>query len=105
MGAGETQLFRSVVLPAATPYIVLGLKLSIPFALIGAIIGEFVASTAGLGWKIKVETAIFNTTGTLTGILVLMLVAMVLNWVLEAVTRRVLYWQPERDRDQATTGF
>lgn len=106
MGASESELFRGVILPAATPLIVLGIKLSIPFALIGAIIGEFIASSAGLGWKIKVETSTYNTTGTLTGILVLMLVAMILNLVLELVTKRILYWLPQSDsKGSAATGF
>jgi NitT/TauT family transport system permease protein len=105
MGAKEGQVFRGIVLPAATPYIVLGMKLSIPFALIGAVIGEFVASSAGLGWKIKVETATYNTTGTLAGIIVLMLVAMVLNAGLEAITRRALYWQPEQETRSQAGGF
>ncbi|GAA4349255.1 ABC transporter permease [Variovorax defluvii] len=94
MGANDKAIFRKVVLPAATPYIFLGLKLSIPYALIGAIIGEFVASSAGLGWKIQVETAQYNTTGTMAGLLLLMAIVTVMNALFSLFERRMLRWRP-----------
>jgi NitT/TauT family transport system permease protein len=94
MGAGDRDIFRKVVLPAATPYIFLGLKLSIPYALIGAIIGEFVASSAGLGWKIQVETSQYNTTGTMAGLMVLMATVIAMNALFSLFERRMLRWRP-----------
>lgn len=96
MGANDSFLFRKVILPAALPYIFLGIKLSIPYALIGAIIGEFVASSAGLGWKIQVETSLYNTNGTMAGLVVLMLIVTAMNWVLDRIERRLLSWRPQR---------
>jgi NitT/TauT family transport system permease protein len=95
MGANDAEVFRKVTLPAALPYILLGIKLSIPYALIGAIIGEFVASSAGLGWKIQMETSLYNTTGTMAGILVMMVIVMAMNALLAACERRMLAWQPK----------
>lgn len=95
MGANESELFRKVVLPAAFPYIFLGIKLSIPYALIGAIIGEFVASSAGLGWKVQMETSLYNTTGTIAGLIVMMSIVVVLNAILSKIERHVLRWQPK----------
>jgi NitT/TauT family transport system permease protein len=94
MGAGDRDIFRKVVLPAATPYIFLGLKLSIPYALIGAIIGEFVASSAGLGWKIQVETSQYNTTGTMAGLVILMAIVTAMNALFSLFERRMLRWRP-----------
>ena len=94
MGAGDRDIFRKVVLPAATPYIFLGLKLSIPYALIGAIIGEFVASSAGLGWKIQVETSQYNTTGTMAGLVILMAIVTAMNALFSVFERRMLRWRP-----------
>ena len=94
MGAGDRDIFRKVVLPAALPYIFLGLKLSIPYALIGAIIGEFVASSAGLGWKIQVETAQYNTTGTMAGLVILMTIVIAMNSLFSLFERRMLRWRP-----------
>ena len=76
------------------PHIFLGIKLSIPYALIGAIIGEFVASSAGLGWKIQMETSLYNTTGTMAGLIVMMLIVVAMNSLLAVAERRLLRWQP-----------
>jgi NitT/TauT family transport system permease protein len=94
MGARDRDIFRKVVLPAATPYIFLGLKLSIPYALIGAIIGEFVASSAGLGWKIQVETSQYNTTGTMAGLVILMAIVTAMNALFTLFESRMLRWRP-----------
>jgi sulfonate transport system permease protein len=94
MGASEKDLFAKVILPAALPHIFLGIKLSIPYALIGAIIGEFVASSAGLGWKIQMETSLYNTTGTMAGLIVMMLIVVAMNSLLAIAERRLLRWQP-----------
>lgn len=101
MGASDRFMFRKVILPAAMPYIFLGIKLSIPYALIGAIIGEFVASSAGLGWKIQVETSLYNTTGTMAGLVVLMSIVIVLNWLLDRMERHILAWRPQQRTVQA----
>jgi NitT/TauT family transport system permease protein len=95
MGANERDLFAKVILPAAMPHIFLGIKLSIPYALIGAIIGEFVASSAGLGWKIQMETSLYNTTGTMAGLVVMMLIVVAMNSLLAVAERRLLRWQPQ----------
>jgi len=95
MGASQRQIFRTVILPAATPLIVLGLKLSIPFALIGAVIGEFIASSAGLGFQIKLASNTYDTAGTMAGIFVLMAVAVLIDLALNRLARRILFWQPE----------
>lgn len=94
MGASERDLFTKVILPASMPHIFLGIKLSIPYALIGAIIGEFVASSAGLGWKIQMETSLYNTTGTMAGLIVMMLIVVAMNSLLAVAERRLLRWQP-----------
>ena len=79
MGATERQTFFKVVLPAASPWIITAMKVSVPFALVGAIVGEFMAATAGLGLKIQLYTAQFDTTGAVTGVLVLMVVVVMFN--------------------------
>lgn len=96
MGASDSFIFRKVMLPASMPYIFLGIKLSIPYALIGAIIGEFVASSAGLGWKIQVETSLYNTNGTMAGLVILSTIVMLMNWLLDIAERRLLSWRPQQ---------
>ncbi|MZR31605.1 ABC transporter permease [Sneathiella litorea] len=106
MGARSFRLFSKVILPAAMPYIILGLKLSIPYAVIGAIIGEFIASSEGLGYKIQLETSIYNTTGTMGGIIVLMILVVLLNSILAWIERRALAWRPpSRSSDAGGQGL
>ena len=95
MGATERQTFFKVVLPAASPWIITAMKVSVPFALVGAIVGEFMAATAGLGFKIQLYTAQFDTTGAVTGVLVLMVVVVTFNTCLNRVEQYVLRWRPD----------
>lgn len=94
LGASEWQIFRKVMLPAAAPWIMTGLKMSLPFALIGVIVGEFLASSAGLGFRLNFYSTSYNTTGTFAMLFVMMALMMALNNVLNFIERRVLSWRP-----------
>jgi NitT/TauT family transport system permease protein len=94
MGASEQQTFFKVILPAASPWIITAMKVGVPFALVGAIVGEFMAATAGLGFKIQLYTAQFDTTGAVTGVLVLMVVVVAFNTALNRLESHVLRWRP-----------
>ena len=98
MGATERQTFFKVVLPAASPWIITAMKVGVPFALVGAIVGEFMAATAGLGFKIQLYTAQFDTTGAVTGVLVLMVVVIAFNTALNRLESHVLRWRPSASR-------
>ena len=98
LGASERQILWRVVLPSTAPWILNALKVSLPFALIGAIVGEFLASTAGLGHMIRLYTSQFDTTGALAGITILMLFVVLINLVVEGVERRLLRWRPAAAR-------
>jgi ABC-type nitrate/sulfonate/bicarbonate transport system permease component len=100
MGASERQIFLQVLLPAASPWIVAALKVGVPFSLIGAIIGEFMAASGGLGYMIQLDTNQFDTTGSVSGIVVLMVCVMLFNGVLNRLERDVLRWRP-RERAAA----
>ncbi len=94
MGASERQTFLKVILPAASPWIITAMKIGVPFALVGAIVGEFMAATAGLGFKIQLYTAQFDTTGAVTGVFVLMVVVILFNTGLNRLESHVLRWRP-----------
>lgn len=105
MGAERLDLFAKVILPAALPFVLLGLKLSIPYAVIGAVIGEFIASSRGLGHKIQVETSLYNTTGTMAGIIVLMVLVVLLNALLGWLEARALRWRPPARQGGGSQGL
>jgi NitT/TauT family transport system permease protein len=95
MGAGERAIFLKVILPAASPWIITGLKMSLPFALIGAIIGEFMAASKGLGFRLQLYTGLFNTTGAIAVIFVLMVMMIVFNALLSRLEEYLLRWRPK----------
>ena len=79
MGANERQVFFKVQLPAALSWIMNGLRLSLPFALIGVIVGEFLAASSGLGYRLNMYSTSYNTNGTFAMIIVMMVFMMCLN--------------------------
>ena len=97
MGASERQVLLKITVPATMPWILTGLKLSVPYALVGAVVGEFVAASKGLGYLINYNTSLFSTTGALGGILVLAAVVVLCNEVLNRAEARLLRWRPREE--------
>ena len=95
LGASRWQLFFHVTLPNASPWIIAGLRIAIPQALVAAVVAEFIASMAGLGYRIMETTNTLNTAGTMSGILVLMTVVLILNTLLDRIENHVLRWRPK----------
>jgi NitT/TauT family transport system permease protein len=100
MGANDRQIFFKVLLPGATTWIMSGLRMSLPFALIGVIVGEFLASSSGLGYRLNMYSTSYNTNGTFAMLLVMMAFMMVLNMVISFVEKRATRW---RTGDLGTT--
>ncbi len=94
MGANRWQVARRVLFPAAAPYIIIGLRSAVPYAMIGAIIGEMIASSRGLGFYIVQASGYLNTTALFAGLVLLVAIVMLVNWLLTIVERRLLVWQP-----------
>jgi len=95
MGASRWRLSFKVILPAVSPYILTGFKTSIPFSVIGAITGEFIAATEGLGFYIRAAAGVFKTADVFVGIGVLMFIVIVMNKLADLIERRVLAWQTQ----------
>src|SRR5512139_2961047 len=88
MGVKGWKLSFKVIFPAISPYVFTGIRTSIPFAVIGAIDGEFVAATAGVAFFIRTSAGIFKTADVFVGIIVLMIMVIILDKIAEAVERR-----------------
>lgn len=97
MGANERQVLFKVTLPAAIPWITTGLKLSVPYALVGAVVGEFIAASKGLGYLINYNTGLFSTTGALGGILVLAVIVALCTEVISRIEAHLLRWRPREE--------
>ncbi len=95
MGASGWQVVREVFLPATLPFIIVGLRAGIPFSVIGAVVGEFIASTKGLGFFINYNQGTYDTNGIFVGVTILALLVVVLDALLSLLERRLLKWRPE----------
>jgi NitT/TauT family transport system permease protein len=96
MGASRRKISRAIIIPAALPSIFIGLKMGVPFAIIGAVLGEYIASNQGLGWFILYSTNSFDASGLWAGILFLVAITWGLTQIVNLSQARVLRWQPPR---------
>jgi NitT/TauT family transport system permease protein len=94
MGATEWQIFLKVMLPSASSWIITSLKMALPFALIGVIVGEFMASSKGIGYRLNSFTTTYNITGAMTVILIIMGLMTLLNAIMNKLETRLLRWRP-----------
>src|SRR3954471_13372436 len=95
MGASRGTVIAHIVTPAIAPNIFDGLKTSIIFAVIGALIGEFIAAKAGLGFYILNASGAFNIDGIWVGIILIIGLVFGLATIIGVVERRVLRWLPD----------
>ena len=100
MGVKGWKLTFKVIFPAISPYVFTGIRTSIPFAVIGAIVGEFVASTEGLGFFIRMSAGIFKTADVFVGIIVLMIMVIIMDKIAEMIEKRALRWQSQTEHIQ-----
>lgn len=93
IGAKRHHIIRKIVLPGAMSYVYVGLKLAIPYSLIGAVVGEIIASNRGLGYVLMASAGAFNTKGVFAVLFVLMVISTVMNAVLNLTEEHVLKWK------------
>jgi NitT/TauT family transport system permease protein len=93
MGANQRQLTYHVYLPAAAPYVMLGMRMAIPYSVIGVIVGEFTSSTQGLGLFIHEASATYDPAGVFAGIVLLLGFVMAAGALAGRLERRLLRWR------------
>ncbi len=98
LGATRSQILRKVVLPAAMPSILVGIRLSLIYSLLGVIASELIASQDGLGQMIAGSAGVFDLATVYAVLLLLMITAALLNTGSEIVGRLLLRWQPPETR-------
>ena len=92
-GARRDQVFRKLLLPNCIPWIFSALRVSISFAIIGAIVGEFISARAGIGYLIDSAAGAFDTTAMIMPLIVLMVLAYVLDRLFVKTSDRLLRWR------------
>jgi NitT/TauT family transport system permease protein len=99
LGASERQLLRHVFIPSALTWIFSSLHTSVGFAIVGAVVGEYLGSSRGIGYVISQAEGVFDTTAVFAGMIVLMLVVLVVDYVVNRIERRLLRWKPDEAGD------
>ena len=103
LAATRGQIFWMLQLPNAMPYIFAGLEIAMIFALIGAIVAEFVGAQSGLGMLIQSMNFTMDVAGQFSVLFILSMLGLALNTLVSEVRRRVLFWDPSQKLDLAAS--
>jgi NitT/TauT family transport system permease protein len=95
LGMSERQLMRHVYWPSALSWMFSSLHTSVGFAVVGAVVGEYLGSAAGLGYLIQQAEGVFDVAGVFAGMFVLSAFVILIDMAVTAVERRLLVWRPE----------
>ena len=98
MGANEGHILRKVVIPSAITWVFNGLRLSVPYALIGAIVGELIASNKGLGYLLADASGQFDTSAMFAALISIMILALMLNFAVRWFERFAMPWKAAETR-------
>ena len=94
LGMNERQLLRHVYWPAALTWMFSSLHTSVGFALVGAVVGEYLGSSAGLGYKIHEAESVFDVTGVFAGMFILAIFVILIDSIVTLIENRLLAWRP-----------
>lgn len=97
MGASRAAVLRQIRLPAALPAFASGMRVAAAVAPIGAVVGEWVGSSAGLGYYMLLMNGRVQTDAMFAALFILAIMAVALYFLIDAVLRRLVSWQPDTD--------
>jgi NitT/TauT family transport system permease protein len=95
MGASRMDAIRKVLIPSSLAWVFAGLRISVPFALIGAVVAEMFTSNEGLGHLISATANQFDTAGNFAALFVTTLLGLLMTGAVSLLERRFLRWQPD----------
>jgi NitT/TauT family transport system permease protein len=99
LGARPSDVWLKVALPQAMVWLFAGVRISLPYGLIGAVVAEFLAATSGLGYLVRNSSSSFDTAGVYAGVVALMILATIMLQSTQALERWVLRWRLDHERD------
>ena len=102
LGASKWQVTRAVILPSAMSWIFASLHISFSFAIVGAIVSEFVISNAGIGFVIQLARGLHDPALMFASILVVLVVVLIAEWMMTRIEHRLARWRPAQVNDQGT---
>jgi NitT/TauT family transport system permease protein len=100
LGARRSDLLRHVYFPAAASWILSSLRTSVGFAVVGAIIGEYLGASAGLGYLIARAEGNFDAVGVFAGIIILAVFVLIIDLLLDIAEKRLITWRPKAGEER-----
>jgi NitT/TauT family transport system permease protein len=100
LGANRRQLLRHVYLPSATSWVFSSLHTAVGMAFVGAVVGEYLGSARGVGYLIQQAEGAFDINTVFAGMIVLTVFALVLDFAVGRVERRLLVWRPAQSETE-----
>ncbi len=97
MRANKMQIITKVIMPSGIPWLLASLKASVGAASLGAIIGEYLGSSSGLGWVIQTASGYYNITRVISCIIVLMAIIFLLDRIVSWFDKKALKWRPSME--------
>ena len=94
LGMSDRALMRHVYWPSALSWMFSSLHTSVGFAVVGAVVGEYLGAAAGLGYLIQQAEGVFDVAGVFAGMFVLAVFVLIIDGVVTLVERRLLVWRP-----------
>ena len=94
--ANDRQIFTTLAIPSSIPFIIAGMRLAVGRGLVGVVVGELIASNAGVGHMMSVAGATFQTDKLFVGIVLLASTGYILTEILKSWEKRFERWRPER---------
>jgi NitT/TauT family transport system permease protein len=94
LGAGRWALLKTIVLPSATSWILASMHVAFGFALIGAVVGEYTGADKGMGLLINKSQGNFDAPGIYAGMLVITVIALIAEWLITKLEKRLTSWRP-----------
>ncbi|MDA8123684.1 MAG: ABC transporter permease [Deltaproteobacteria bacterium] len=95
LGGNRRQILWHIVIPASMPWILSGIRIGTSICMVGAIIGEYIGSSGGLGWMVSYASSFFQIKRAMACIAVLLIIGLLVNSILERVERYLLRWRAE----------
>lgn len=99
LGAREGQILRRIVWPSVVPYVFGGLRVALPYAVAGAIVGEIISSNRGLGYLAQYGAMDFDTTLIFVALATVMVLVLLISTGVDLVQKRLLKWQPKQSQN------
>jgi len=94
--ASDWQIFTTLAVPGAVPFILTGVRQGVALGLIGVVVGEMFGGSEGVGFRVAYGGQTFATDTLFTGVLIIAFAGILLTWLAELLEKRFSLWRPER---------